>query len=91
MQCYIYKGTKKEGLYIYLPKRDVFTEIPEELLNTLGKLSLALIIKLTPERKLQKEDATTVIENITNQGYHVQAPESLASWLVQYNSRQSKK
>ena len=89
MQCYIYKSAKKEGMYIYLPKRDVFTEIPEDLLNTMGKLSLALVLKLTPERKLQKEDAATVIENLASQGYHVQVPESLASWLVQYNSRQS--
>ena len=87
MQCYIYKSAKKEGLYVYLPKRDVFTDIPEDLLNTMGKLSLALVLELTPERKLQKENAATVLENMANQGYHVQAPESLASWLVQYNNR----
>jgi len=34
MQCYIYKSLKKDELYLYLNKKDDFSELPETLFKT---------------------------------------------------------
>ena len=84
VKCYIYRSTRKQGLYIYLPRANNFSAIPAALLKKSGALELALEIELTVKSKLNREDAATVIDNLLNQGYHVQLPESIESLL---NSR----
>ncbi len=81
MQCYIYRSTRKQGLYIYLDKIDDFSALPAALLKQTGKLELALELALTPDKKLHCEDAARVINNLSNQGYHVQMPQSVESLL----------
>jgi len=85
MQCYIYRSTQKPGLYIYLPRVDDFSVLPAELLKQTGALELALEIELTADRKLNREDAASVIDNLLNQGYHLQMPESIESLLSRFN------
>ena len=85
MQCYIYRSTQKPGLYIYLPRVDDFSVLPAALLKQTGALELALEIELTADRKLNREDAASVIDNLLNQGYHLQMPESIESLLSRFN------
>ncbi len=79
MQCYIYRSIHKPGLYIYLPRADDFSALPKALLEQTGALELALEIELTADRKLSRENASSVIGNLQNQGYHMQVPELIES------------
>ena len=81
MQCYIYRAIRKPELYIYLPRADDFSALPEALLQQTGRLELALEIELTAKSKLNREDAASVIDNLLTQGYHVQLPQSVESLL----------
>lgn len=74
MQCYIYKSLKKDELYLYLKKKDDFSDIPEPLFKNFGPLQFVMELDLTPERKLAREDAKKVLASLDSQGFFVQLP-----------------
>lgn len=75
MKTYIYKSTKKEELYLYIVKKDDFSEVPQELYNSMGKEPVFVMeLELSPERPLAREDVSMVIRNLETQGFHVQMP-----------------
>lgn len=77
MQCYIYKSLKKDELYLYLNKKDDFSDIPEPLFKSFGQLQFVMELELTPERKLAREDINKVIASINDKGFFVQLPPTL--------------
>ena len=74
MQCFIYKSLKIEELYLYLTKRDDFSRVPFVLLENFGRLAFVMELELYADRKLAREDAGKIMENIRNKGYFVQMP-----------------
>ena len=72
--CSIYKSPRKDGMYLYVDKRDALKRVPEGLLAAFGAPQLAFELVLTPERQLAREDIATVLENLDKQGYHLQMP-----------------
>jgi len=74
MQCFIYKSLKKDYLYLYIVNKDDFSKVPGALLNNFGKMEFVMDMELSPERKLAREDAGKVIENLKEQGFFVQLP-----------------
>jgi len=80
MNAYIYKSTKKEELYLYIANKDDFSDIPQPLYDSMGKEPVFVMeVELTPERKLARENITTVMENLATQGFHVQVPPPIAA------------
>ena len=74
MQCFIYKSLKKDFLYLYVPKKDDFSKVPDALISHLGKMEFVIDLELSPERKLAMEDAGKVIKSLKEQGFFVQLP-----------------
>ena len=74
MQAYVYKSLKKADTYVYLAARDDFARLPEPLRTQLGGLQFVLEVALTPDRKLAREDAAVVRENLAARGFHLQFP-----------------
>jgi hypothetical protein len=74
MNCYIYRCSRKEDLYIYLAERDDFSMVPVEIMRSLGITEFAMEIELTPATKLACEDASTVMKNLQAKGFHLQLP-----------------
>lgn len=74
MNCYIYRCTRKEDMYIYLAEKDDFSGVPAEVLRALGTLQLAMELELTPGTKLAREDAAAVRKNLEEKGFHLQLP-----------------
>ena len=72
--CSIYKSLRKNGLYLYVDKRDALARVPEGLLAAFGTPQLAFELVLTPERQLAREDIGKVLANLETQGYHLQMP-----------------
>jgi hypothetical protein len=72
--CSIYKSPRKDGMYLYVEKREALKRVPEGLLVAFGAPQLAFEMVLTPARQLAREDIATVLANIQNQGYHLQMP-----------------
>jgi len=75
MQTYIYKSSRKDELYLYIIKKDDFSDIPQALYNTMGKEPIFVMeLNLSPDKPLAREDVGKVIKNLESQGYHVQMP-----------------
>jgi hypothetical protein len=75
--CWIYRSSRKEEMYLYLATEDGFEEVPRELLDRFGKPEFVLTLKLTQNRKLARAEAATVIAALRQQGYYLQLPPQL--------------
>lgn len=74
MKCYIYKSSKKDQLYLYLPNKDDFEAIPPILMDTMGKPEFVMELELTAERKLARADAAEVLAGLQEKGFYLQMP-----------------
>tara|TARA_R110002074_G_scaffold217389_1_gene387796 strand:- start:673 stop:942 length:270 start_codon:yes stop_codon:yes gene_type:complete len=72
MQCHIYRSNRKVDTYLYLQDKDDFSVVPEDLLRVFGEPEFSFSFELDEERKLAREDAAEVLENLDSQGYHLQ-------------------
>lgn len=82
MQVYIYRSEKREGLYVYVADKDILSRLPEAVQQQLGNAEFSLQMDLTAERKLSQEDAATVLDNISKNGFHLQMPRDIESQLM---------
>lgn len=74
MHCYIYKSLKKQELYLYLTKKDDFSDIPKPLLDSFGEMKFVMELEITPKLKLAREDVNKVLVSIKKKGFFVQLP-----------------
>ncbi len=78
MQCYVYKGDRKQDHFVYLSQRlDLEapdTGLPAAVLTLLGELEFVLEFDLTPERSLPQAQASQVLADIQDQGFYLQMP-----------------
>ncbi|GAA6140082.1 YcgL domain-containing protein [Arenicella sp. 4NH20-0111] len=78
MQCYVYKGDRKEDHFVYL-NEELDAEAPDQslpaaILTLMGELSFVLEFDLTPDRQLPQADAVQVLADIEEQGFYLQMP-----------------
>ncbi len=75
MNSYIYKSRKKDELYLYLVKKDDFSQVPQSLYDSMGTEPVFVMeLELSADRPLAREDVNTVMKNLESQGFHVQMP-----------------
>ena len=78
MKCVIFRCSKKDEMYLYVPYR----EKEEELLQTLpdglekltGRLEKVMELELTPKRKLARVNAKDVMASLEEKGFYIQMP-----------------
>ena len=70
----IYRSPKEEGMYLYVNKSEGLSRVPEALLQRFGKPQQAMVLVLTPEKKLARASVEKVIESLQTQGYYLQLP-----------------
>lgn len=81
MQCYIYRSSVKDGLYVYLAEEDGLEKLPAPVIKQLGEPEYAMSLELSPDKKLGQEEVTTVMANLAKQGFHVQMPREIERQL----------
>lgn len=64
-------------MFLYLREQDAFELIPETLRSRFGPPQFVMELALTPERKLARADVAVVMENLADQGFHLQLPPDL--------------
>ncbi|MCU7939237.1 MAG: YcgL domain-containing protein [gamma proteobacterium symbiont of Bathyaustriella thionipta] len=75
MNTVIYKGSKKQGSYLYIVHKDDFSQVPEVLLKAMGKLEFVMELILNPEKKLAQADVLQVINALKEDGFYLQMPD----------------
>jgi uncharacterized protein YcgL (UPF0745 family) len=81
MQCYIYRSSIKEGLYVYLADEDGLDRLPEPVKKQLGTPEFSMSLDLLPDRKMGQEDARSVLQNLVSRGFHIQMPRDIEQQL----------
>lgn len=71
---HVYKGTRRDGTYLFVPALDPFGRVPPALLEAMGRLELVVEVELHPGRRLAQEDVKAVMRNLEDKGYHLQIP-----------------
>ena len=78
MNCYVYKGDRKDDHYLYLTSefdaKKPSEELPAAILSLMGELSLVLEFELSADRKLPQADAQHVLNSLSDQGFYLQMP-----------------
>ncbi|XQW83693.1 YcgL domain-containing protein [Thalassotalea piscium] len=74
MLCAVYKSPKKAETYLFVKKRDDFSEVPDALKAMFGSPILVTIINLATKSKLGIADLDKVKENLLSQGFYLQLP-----------------
>lgn len=77
IRCWIYKSPRKNEMYLYLPEKDKFSDLPTALVGQFGTPQFVMELELDPERKLARADAKQVISDLESQGFHLQMPPRL--------------
>jgi uncharacterized protein YcgL (UPF0745 family) len=84
--CSIYKSRKKEGMYLYINKKDDFSDVPEQLMQMFGTPQFVMVIKLEG-RKLALVDIDKVKESLKKDGYFLQLPPPTVDLLEEHKAR----
>jgi uncharacterized protein YcgL (UPF0745 family) len=74
MKCTVFRSSLKDFTYIYLLAGHDFDDLPDSLRDVFGEPEVVMDLELTPERKLAYSDVKQVMENLSEQGYHLQLP-----------------
>ena len=74
MKCSVVRSSLKDFTYVYLRAGHDFDDLPAELRQVFGQPEFVMDLELAPERKLAYEDVSQVMQNLSEQGYHLQMP-----------------
>ncbi|GLX79843.1 protein YcgL [Thalassotalea insulae] len=74
MLCAVYRSSKKAQTYLFINKRDEFSQVPEALMAMFGTPQLVTIVNLANKDKLALADINKVKENLHEQGFYLQLP-----------------
>ena len=70
----IFKGHKKEEMYLYVEQKNGLKSVPDDLLATFGQTKSVMVLLLTKDKKLARVTASDVLAAIEDQGYFLQMP-----------------
>ncbi|MFT7259966.1 MAG: hypothetical protein ACI9MS_001828 [Glaciecola sp.] len=88
MLCAVYKSRKKADTYLYINKRDDFSEVPKMLLETFGVPKFVMLVPLHKPRKIANISIEKLTENLKGKGYYLQIPPTEESLLSQHRRSQ---
>ena len=70
----VYKGSRREDTYLFVPAQGRLERVPSALLETLGRIELVMEVELHHGRRLAREDVRVVMRNLAEKGFHLQMP-----------------
>ena len=73
-RCWIYKGSRRQEMYLYLAEEDGFDAAPNALIEKMGKLQLVMTLDLHPGRPLARADVAEIMRALNKKGYYLQLP-----------------
>ncbi|KII79779.1 YcgL domain-containing protein [Vibrio renipiscarius] len=89
MICAIYKSSKKEGAYLYVPKKDDFSQVPDALMQMFGKPTMVMVVKLEG-RTLAQVNVEKVKQSMMDDGFFLQLPPPPKNLLDEYKEQKAR-
>lgn len=72
--CAIYKSPKRDLMYLFVRRKDDFSDVPPALLTGFGEPQFVMVVKLDERRTLAQSDIDEVREALAGKGYFLQMP-----------------
>lgn len=72
--CSIFKSVKKDGMYLYVPRKEQFAKVPAPLLEMFGRPAHVMDMLLQPGKKLANAEIDKVMNEIREKGFYLQMP-----------------
>lgn len=91
MFCAIYRSNKRDQTYLYVEKRDDFSRVPAELMQSFGQPILTMLLPLDGKKQLAHADLSKVKEMLSAQGYYLQLPPPPENLLKEHLASQGNK
>ncbi len=80
--CQIFRSSCKQEMYLYVDKAKGLKDVPGALLEQFGEPAPVMMLQLTPQHKLARADAVTVLASIETQGFYLQMPPTATELLA---------
>jgi len=74
MICHIYRSRHRANTYLYVPEKDDFDAVPEQLKKLVGELDYVMELELHDQRKLVQAEVAEVRRLLMDSGYFLQLP-----------------
>ncbi|MEJ6078240.1 YcgL domain-containing protein [Vibrio sp. 1-Bac 57] len=91
MLCAVYKSIRKPQTYIFVAKRDDFSQVPTALLEQFGPPKLVTVLNITETTKMAMAEAPKVIKEVARSGFYLQLPPPPVDHLKDHKKRQQQK
>ncbi|GHC31639.1 YcgL domain-containing protein [Aidingimonas halophila] len=72
--CEVFKSSSREGMYLFVDKREGLEHVPDALLERFGEPVAIMTLLLTPERRLARASTKDVMDSIVDSGFYLQMP-----------------
>jgi len=90
MLCAVYKSPKKAQMYLFVKKRDDFSDVPKALTAMFGTPSLVTIVNLASKDKLAFADIDKVKASLAEEGFYLQLPPPQEDLLKEHKAQMKK-
>jgi uncharacterized protein YcgL (UPF0745 family) len=80
--CAVYRSRKKSEMYLYVPVRDKFEQVPKALLDQFGQPELVMMLSFSAKQQLARVDIDKVQQALQEQGFYLQMPPPVENLLT---------
>lgn len=80
--CTIYKGSREQDLYVFVPREKGEENIPDELRQRMGVIREVMTLELAEGSKLARAEARQVIRELREKGYYLQLPPEITGQVL---------
>jgi uncharacterized protein len=80
--CEVFRSSRKQEMYLYVDKARGLQAVPDTLLSQFGKPTRVMLLQITPQLKLARADAATVLSRIEKEGFYLQLPPTAPELLA---------
>ena len=87
----VYKSLKKNETYLFIKKREDFSDVPEMLLKQFGAPQLVSILNIQKDTKMAISNAKKVLNELKNNGFYLQLPPPPINYLDEHKKNKSKR
>lgn len=72
--CAVYKSSRKADTYLYLAKRNDFSEVPASLMELFGTPVFSMLLPIEKIKGLANADIEKVRTEVAKKGFYLQLP-----------------
>lgn len=74
VDCVVHRCSKQDEMYLYLRDGVQIDELPDGLMDKLGRLTEVMPLSLSAESKLARVEPAKVVAALEAEGYYLQMP-----------------